>query len=95
MDPRAGVPSLEDIEEIPHGEEHYETISPIVRRTSSFFGPFDSVSVFTDTTVPSEVAAFEVEAYEKRKKLETDAKQKKNNIQYNLRVDRVVIVGGN
>lgn len=79
-------------------EEHIvpKPIVPFVRYTNTHFDPFDSISAFSETTVPSEFAEIEVEAYElqKKLKLENESKQKSSNIQYNLRFDKVVIVGG-
>lgn len=77
-------------------------LSPIVQ-TNPYYESFDSISMFTESTVPSEFAEFEVQAHEYRKKqrqvaaesLESESKQQSSNIQYNLRFDKVVIVGGN
>ena len=77
-----------------------DTLSPIVQ-TNPYYESFDSISMFTESTVPSEFAALEVQAHEYRKNqrlaaaasLESESKQQ-NNIQYNLRFDKVVIVGG-
>lgn len=77
-------------------------LSPIVQ-ANPCYESFDSISMFTESTVPSEFAEFEVQAHEYRKKqrqaatesLENESKQQNSNIQYNLRFDKVVIVGGN
>ncbi|XP_070503370.1 uncharacterized protein [Chironomus tepperi] len=63
---------------------------------------FDSISMFTESTVPSNFAELEIQAHEYRKNqrlsaaasLESETKEQ-NNIQYNLRFDNVVIVGAN
>ena len=78
-----------------------DKLSPIVQ-TNPYYESFDSISMYTESTVPSEFAELEVQAHEYRKNqrqaatssLENESKQQ-NNIQYNLRFDKVVIVGGN
>jgi hypothetical protein len=79
-----------------------DKLSPIVRQTNPYYESFDSISMYTESTVPSEFAEMEVHAHEYRKNqrlaatagLENESKQQ-SNIQYNLRFDKVVIVGGN
>ncbi|KAL7021285.1 hypothetical protein ACKWTF_011824 [Chironomus riparius] len=76
-------------------------LSPIVQ-INPYYESFDSISMFTESTVPSDFAELEVQAHEYRKNqrqaatasLESELKQQ-NNIQYNLRFDKVVIVGAN
>lgn len=76
-------------------------LSPIVQ-IDPYYESFDSISMFTESTVPSDFAELEVQAHVYRKNqrqaatasLESELKQQ-NNIQYNLRFDKVVIVGGN
>lgn len=88
--------------EIPDSQASQIDSVPIVSQTNPYYESFDSISMFTESTVPSEFAELEVQAHEYRKNqrlaaaasLENESKQQ-SNIQYNLRFDKVVIVGGN
>lgn len=72
-------------------------LTPIIRRTSTFFDQYDSVSMFTESTVPSDVNAMWISDYERLRAAESSGSQNSgnNNVQYNIRLDKVVIVGGN
>jgi hypothetical protein len=63
-----------------------------VRRQSSFCN-FDSISMISDTTMPSEYVSRRIEEYKKHKVMDDD-ENKKLSTQYNLRFEKVVIVGG-
>jgi hypothetical protein len=72
-------------------------LTPIVKRTSMFYGPNDGISVITESTVPSEVVQKHYEEYKKVQReqaLEDEAFDRNNNVQYNIKLNKVVIVGG-
>jgi len=112
MNASANNPSFEYDEDVCDHKKFFNEIlnnqasqinsSPIVRETNPYYESFDSISMFTESTVPSEFAELEIQAHEYRKNqrlaaaasLENESKQQ-SNIQYNLRFDKVVIVGGN
>ncbi|KAG5672018.1 hypothetical protein PVAND_002180 [Polypedilum vanderplanki] len=72
-------------------------ISPIIRRTSTYYEHIDTNSIYSESTLPSELVEKQIEEYKKQQRIqafETEEFERNNNIQYKLRIDKVLIVGG-
>lgn len=71
--------------------------SPIIRRTSAYYDQIDTTSAYSESTLPSELVEKQIEEYRKQQRtqaLETEEFERNNNVQYKLRIDKVLIVGG-
>lgn len=79
-----------------NGPANFPTTSPITERTSGFFDEiYDSISAYSTSTVAdSAYVAQQVRIYERERQIEEINKVSKQPTVYNLRIDKVVIDGG-